>query len=89
LYAKLIGLVLFQFLVMPLRAKNIDLSPAKAFDRFARKSRALATALRSGRHLQHWLSHLHQKLLKWATREKRKKRLSTVNMLDLEVAYYV
>lgn len=89
LYAKLIGLVLFQFLVMPLRAKNIDLSPAKAFDRFARKSRALATALRSGRHLQHWLSHLHQKLLKWATREKRKNRLSTVNMLDLEVAYYV
>jgi hypothetical protein len=88
LYAKLIGLVLFQFLVMPLRAKNIDLSPAKAFQRFARKSRALATALRSGRHIQHWLTHLHDKLLKWATREKRKKRLSTVNMLDLEVAYY-
>ncbi len=89
LYAKLIGLVLFQFLVMPLRIHNIDLSPAKAFQRFARKSRALATALRSGRHVQRWLTHLHAKLLKWATREKRKKRLSTVNMLDLEVAYYV
>ena len=88
-YAKLIGLVLFHFLVMPLRAKNVDLSPAKAFQRFARKSRALATALRSGRHVQQWLIHLHAKLLKWATREKRKTRLSTVNMLDLEVAYYV
>jgi hypothetical protein len=32
LYAKLIGLVLFQFLVMPLRAKNIDLSPVDEFD---------------------------------------------------------
>jgi hypothetical protein len=30
LYAKLIGLVLFQFLAMPLRAKDIDLSPTKA-----------------------------------------------------------
>jgi len=89
LYAKLIGLVLFQFLVMPLRTKNIDLSPAKAFQRFARKSRALATALRSSRHIQYWLTHLHAKLLKWAIREKRKKRLSTVNLLDLEVAYYV
>jgi hypothetical protein len=89
LYAKLIGLVLFQFLVMPLRTKNIDLSPTKAFQRFARKSRALATALRSSRRVQQWLTHLHDKLLKWATREKRKKRLSTVNMLDLEVPYYV
>lgn len=88
LYAKLIGLVLFQFLVMPLRTKNIDLSPTKAFQRFARKSRALATALRSGRHIQQWLTHLHAKLLKWATREKRKTRLSTVNMLAMEVAYY-
>ena len=89
LYAKLIGLVLFQFLVMPLRTNNIDLSPTKAFQRFARKSRALATALRSSRRVQQWLTHLHDKLLKWATREKRKKRLSTVNMLALEVAYYV
>ncbi len=89
LYAKLIGLVLFQFLVMPLRTKNIDLSPAKAFQRFARKSRALATALRSSRQIQQWMTHLHSKLLKWATREKRKKRLSTVNMLALEMAYYV
>lgn len=88
LYAKLIGLVLFQFLVMPLRTKNIDLSPTKAFHRFARKSRALATALRSGRHIQQWMTHLHAKLLKWATREKRKTRLSTGQMLVLEVAYY-
>lgn len=89
LYAKLIGLVLFQFLVMPLRTKDINLSPSKAFHRFARKSRALATALRSSRRVQQWLTHLHEKLLKWATREKRKKRLSTVTMLVLEVAYYV
>ena len=88
LYAKLIGLVLFQFLVMPLRSKDIDLSPMKAFQRVARKSRALATALRSVQRIQSWMKHLHAKLLKWATREKRKKRLSTVQMLALEVAYY-
>ena len=88
LYAKLIGLVLFQFLVMPLRSKDIDLSPMKAFQRVARKSRALSTALRSVSRLQSWMKHLHAKLLKWATREKRKKRLSTVHMLALEVAYY-
>ncbi len=88
LYAKLLGLVVFQFLVMPLRAKDIDLSPSKAFQRFARKSRAFATALRSSRQIQQWMTHLHVKLLKWATREKRKKRLSTVQMLVLEVAYY-
>ncbi len=88
LYAKLIGLVLFQFLVMPLRSKDIDLSPMKAFHRVARKSRALATALRSGPRIQSWMKHLHAKLLQWATREKRKKRLSTVQMLALEVAYY-
>ena len=89
LYAKLIGLVLFQFLVMPLRSKDIDLSPMKAFQRVARKSRALATALRSVQRIQFWMRNLHAKLLKWATREKRKKRLSTVQMLALEVAYYV
>jgi hypothetical protein len=88
LYAKLIGLVLFQFLVMPLRSKDIDLSPMKAFQRVARRTRALATALRSASHIQSWMKHLHVKLLKWATREKRKKRLSTVQMLALEVAYY-
>ena len=88
LYAKLIGLVLFQFLVMPLRSKDIDLSPMKAFQRVARKSRALATALHSERQIQQWMRHLHAKLLKWAQREKRKKRLTTVRMLALEVAYY-
>jgi hypothetical protein len=88
LYAKLIGLVLFQFLVMPLRSKDIDLSPMKAFQRVARKSRALSTALRSVSRIQSWMKHLHAKLLTWASREKRKKRLSTVQMLALEVAYY-
>ena len=88
LYAKLIGLVLFQFLVMPLRSKDINLSPMKALQRVARKSRALTTALRSVRSIQQWMRHLHAKLLKWATRGKRKKRLSTVRMLALEVAYY-
>ena len=88
LYAKLIGLVLFQFLVMPLRSKDINLSPMKAFQRVARKSRALTTALRSVSRIQAWMKHLHAKLLKWATREKRKKRLTTVRMLALEVAYY-
>jgi hypothetical protein len=88
LYAKLIGLVLFQFLTMPLRAKELDLSPTKAFKRLAKKSGALAEALRSLKRLQNVISKIHVTLLKFAKREKRKTRLTTCQQLLLEVVYY-
>lgn len=88
LYAKLIGLVLFQFLAMPLRAKDIDLSPIKAFKRFRKQSGAFAEALQGMSPLQKAIERLHQRMLKYAKREKRKKRLSTCQQVLLEVDYY-
>jgi hypothetical protein len=88
LYAKLIGLVLFQFLTMPLRAKDIDLSPTKAFKRFVKQSAAFADALHSLQRLQKVIGHLHTRILKFAKREKRKKRLTTCQQLLLGVDYY-
>ena len=88
LYAKLIGLVLFQFLAMPLRAKDIDLSPTKAFKRFAKHSGQFADALHSLRRLKKVISRLHTRILTFAQREKRKTRLSTCQQLFLEVNYY-
>jgi hypothetical protein len=85
LYAKLIGLVLFQFLAMPLRAKDIDVSPTKAFKRFAKLSGHIADALHSLRRLKKVISHLHTRILKFAKREKRKTRLSTCQQLFWEV----
>lgn len=85
LYAKLIGLVLFQFLAMPLRAKDIDLSPTKAFKRLAKHSGQFADALHSLRRLKKVMSRLHARILKFAQREKRKTRLSTCQQLFWEV----
>jgi hypothetical protein len=85
LYAKLIGLVLFQFLAMPLRAKDIDISPTKAFKRFVKLSGQVADALHSLRRLKKVISHLHTRILKFAKREKRKTRLSTCQQLFWEV----
>jgi hypothetical protein len=88
LYAKLIGLVLFQFLTMPLRAKDIDLSPTKAFKRFVKQSGAFAEALQSLRRVQKIIDRLHTRILKFAKREKRKKRLTTCQQLLLGGKYY-
>lgn len=88
LYAKLIGLILFHFLTMPLRAKDIDLSPIKAFKRFVRKSEKLAGALCSSRRLQTVICQLHTAILKFAKREKRKTRLTTCQQLYWGVDYY-
>lgn len=88
LYAKLIGAVLFQFLAMPLRAKDIDLSPTKAFKRFARKSGKLAESLNSNKKLQQTIKKIHEKILKFAKREKRKTRLTTCQQLLLQGGCY-
>lgn len=88
LYAKLIGLVLFHFLAMPLRARDIDLSPTKAFKRFVTRSGTFAEALRSCKRLTSVISHLHAAILKFAKREKRKTRLTTCQQLFLGVDYY-
>jgi hypothetical protein len=88
LYAKLIGAVLFQFLAMPLRTKDIDFSPTKAFKRFARKSGRLAESIRSNKKLQHTIKKIHAKILKFAKREKRKTRLTTCQQLLIQGGCY-
>jgi len=62
-YAKLIGLGLFQFLTMPLRAKDIDVSPTKAFKRLVKKSATLADTLRSLKRLYKVISQIHASIL--------------------------
>ena len=88
LYAKLIGLVLFQFLTMPLWSKDINLSPTKAFKRFVKKIRVMAIAIGSLRKLKKVVDQIHSAILRFAKREKRKSRLTTCQQLFLEADYY-
>jgi IS4 transposase len=87
-YAKRIGLVLFQFLALPLRAKDINLSPTKAFKRVVKHSAAFADAIESLQRLEQVIHHLHTRILKFAAREMRKKRLPTCQQLLVRVDYY-
>lgn len=88
LYAKLIGLILFHFLSMPLRTRELNLSLTKAFRRFVNHSRLLAEVLTSLRRLETVIHDLHEAILKFAKREKRNTRFSTCQHLFLEVDYY-
>jgi len=88
LYAKLIGAILFQFLAMPLRAKDLDLSPTNAFKRLAKQSTAFVEALRSTPALMKLLERLHSAMRTFAARETRNTRLTTHQQLIQEVAYY-
>jgi hypothetical protein len=73
---------------MPLRAKDIDVSPTKAFKRLVKKSGTLAEALRSLHRLNKVISQIHASILKFAKREKRTKRLTTCQQLLLGVNCY-
>ncbi len=78
LYAKLIGLVLFQYVAMPLRSQNIDLSPTKIFKRFIRRIELLTDALKSLKHLIIEIERICSAMLKYGKREKRKKTYQPV-----------
>jgi len=89
LYAELTGLLLFQFAAMPLRSKNINLSPAKAFKRFIKRIEPSADALRSLKQLSKQIDLICSAILKFGKREKRKSRLSTCHKLLMELYNYV
>ncbi len=88
LYAKLIGLVLFRFLAMPLRAKDIDLSPTKAFKRVTEYSGRLLEGIHSIVQVRTLLEQMQEAILLFARREKRKTRVTTVQQLILGGDYY-
>jgi hypothetical protein len=88
LYAKLIGLMLFHFLSMPVRATDLNLSPTKAFRRVVNAVGALVDALGSLRRLKTVIARLQEAILHFAKREKRTTRLTTFQQLLLEVDYY-
>ena len=81
LYAKLIGLILFRCVAMPVRSDIVDLSPAKAFKRVAAYSGQLAKQLGSGPALGTLLETVQALIRYFAVREKRKTRVSTVHHL--------
>ncbi len=81
LYAKLIGLVLFRCLAMPLRSEIVDLSPGKAFTRVSEYSGRLSEQLSTEAELTTLLERLHDLLRNFAIRDRRKTHITTVQHL--------
>jgi len=88
LYSKLIGLILFQFIMVPLRNQYIDLSPEKAFKKFVKKIEPFLDAIHVLKQLSKQLERIYLAILKFGRREKRKNRFSTSYNLLLELNYY-
>lgn len=86
LYAKMIGIVLSHFLVAPLRfllrEQQIEISAHKARQVLQNRVQHLALSIdTSSRHLKHQLLTLCLRILLFARKTKRKKRLSTFDKL--------
>lgn len=86
LYAKMIGIVLTHFLVAPLRFilrdQQIELSPTKARQILQDRAKKIALAIGVGsQHLRDEVKELCQRILRFARKTKRKKRLSTYSKL--------
>lgn len=88
LYAKLIGLLLFRFVTTPLSNKNINLSPTKAFKRFAGRASLLADTLCSLKRLSEQMERICSAIPEFGKREKRKQRLPTCHKLLTEEDHY-
>lgn len=85
-YAKMIGIILFNFLCAPLRVEtlivlNRELSIFKAFAYFQEESFAFAKALCSYETLVQFLQKTYKNLMRFALKTKRKKRKSTLQLL--------
>ena len=86
LYAKLIGLLVFQFLTMPVCAQAVNLSPFRTFNRFMTLSGRVANTVSDRAHLQQLIAQFHAVVVKVARRENRATRLSTYQHLLAERA---
>jgi len=88
IYAKMIGIVLFHFLFAPLqfllRDQGIELSPVKGWQVFQDRAKEIAQAIGDDLHSLHLeLLDLSQRMLRFARKTKRKKRMSTHDKLLL------
>ena len=89
LYAKLIGLVLFQFVSMPVWQKDINISPVKSFKRFKEHIKEFVGTIDLLEALKEVVEEIHSAMMEFAKREKRKKRLTTSQQLVLGVDYFL
>lgn len=81
-YARLIALVLFHFLIAPTYAVHKELSLPKAFDLVKRQVSRLIDAIAGhGPQLAHVLQKIDAGLLRYGRMDKRKKNLSTYQLL--------
>lgn len=82
LYAKLIGLVVTQWLSAPLRIGERELSPVKVQNLVQRYARCVAQSLDSLEHLATNLTKLLTRCRTSALKDKRRKRLTTFQLLQ-------
>jgi hypothetical protein len=89
LYAKLIGAVLIHFIQAPIRFReNFELSMVKAARVFRRRAICVAISLASVFTLRAELKIVFKKMLRFGTKNKRKKTPSTLSILAQELASY-
>lgn len=82
LYARLLGILLFQWVSAPYRVlAQRELSLPKAFRLFQRQATQLVRVLHSTRLLQQWLSQLVSAFARFALKDKRKKDPSSLARL--------
>ena len=82
IYAKLIGIVVTHFLIAPFRTVDRELSPVKIQRIVRRYALRLAQSLNSREQLVTILNKLIARCLKSARKDKRRKRLSTLQQLQ-------
>ena len=82
IYAKLIGVVVTQFLIAPFRTVDRELCPVKVQRIVRRYALRLAQSLGSLEQLVTVLNKLIAHCLKSALKDKRRKRLSTLQQLQ-------
>lgn len=83
IYAKLIGVTLFQYISSPLRWTERELSPTKAIQSFRRFSVAIAQALDDASLLEKCLTKLFTVWQRCAMKDQRQLRLSTCQQIAL------
>jgi hypothetical protein len=83
IYAKLIGMVLFQYLSAPVRWAERELSPTKALQTLQRHVIEIAKTVHSVPDLQTVLDFIFHRWRRFALKDKRSSRLSTLRRIEL------